>query len=108
MTDDTMTISERRKYLTKMQSRYRGAAQEERSRLLTEMEVITSMHRKSLIRLMGQRSLHRTPRRRQRGGVYGVAVCQIVRVVWESLDCIGAERLTPPTADDRPASRNLW
>jgi hypothetical protein len=95
MTDDTMTISERRKYLTKMQSRYRGAAQEERSRLLTEMEVITSMHRKSLIRLMGQRSLHRTPRRRQRGGVYGVAVCQIVRVVWESLDCICAERLTP-------------
>jgi len=94
MTDDRMTITERRKYLTKMQARYRQATQQERSRLLTEMEVITDLHRKSLIRLMGQRSLHRTPRRGQRGTVYGPDIRHVVRVVWESLDCICAERLT--------------
>lgn len=95
MTDDIMTITERRKYLTKMQARYRQATQQERSRLLTGMEAVTSMHRKSLIRLMGQRSLHRTSRRGQRGTVYGPDIRHVVRVVWESLDCICAERLTP-------------
>ena len=94
-TDDTMTITERRKYLTKMQSRYRQADHQERSRLLTEMEAVTNLHRKSLTRLMAQPSLRRMPRRRQRGVIYGPETCQIVRVVWESLDCICAERLTP-------------
>lgn len=95
MTDDTMTITERRKYLTKMQSRYRSASYGERSWLLTEMEAVTQMHRKSLIRLMGQSSLRRTPRQRQRGKVYGTEIRQVVRIVWESLDCLCAERLTP-------------
>jgi hypothetical protein len=94
-TEDAMTITERRKYLTKMQSRYRGAAHQERSWLLTEMEAITGLHRKSLIRLMAQSSLRRVPRSRQRGGVYGAEVRHVVRVVWESLDCLCAERLTP-------------
>ena len=93
--DDAMTINERRKYLTKMQSRYRQADRRERGALLTEMETITGMHRKSLTRLMTQRSLTRRPRRTQRGAVYGPEVRRIVRVVWESLDCICAERLTP-------------
>lgn len=94
-TDDAMTINERRKYLAKMQTRYRQAARRERQQLLTEMEAITGMHRKSLTRLMAQRSLARVSRRTQRGTVYGPEVRQIVRIVWESLDCICAERLTP-------------
>lgn len=94
-TEDIMTITERRKYLTKMQSRYRQADQPQRSQLLAEMVTVTGMHRKSLIGLMGQPSLRRTPRRRQRGGRYGAEIRQIVRIVWESLDCICAERLTP-------------
>ncbi len=94
-TDDGMTITERRKYLMKMQSRYRQADHQERSQLLTEMVAITGMHRKSLTRLMAQSSLRRTPRRRQRGGVYGPEITHVVRIVWESLDCICAERLTP-------------
>ncbi len=93
-TEEAMTITERRKYLTRMQSRYRGAAYQERSRLLTEMEAITGMHRKSLTRLMAQSSLRRVPRSTQRGATYGPAVRHVVRVVWESLDCICAERLT--------------
>ncbi len=95
MADDTMTINERRKYLAKMQTRYRQAARKERQQLLTEMEAITGMHRKSLIRLMAQRSLARRQRRAQRGTVYGPEIRRIVRIVWESLDCICAERLTP-------------
>ena len=100
-TDDPMTITERRKYLTKMQARYRQASHHERSRLLTEMEAITGMHRKSVTRLMKQPSLRRLPRRTQRRVVYGPDVRLVVQVVWESLDCLCAERLTPqllPTA----------
>ncbi len=95
MTDDMLTINERRKYLTKMQTRYQIADRQERGQLLTEMEAITGMHRKSLTRLMAQRSLTRTRWPIQRHAVYGPAVRQIVRIVWESLDCICAERLTP-------------
>jgi len=39
--DETMTINERRKYLTKMQTRYQIADRQERGQLLTEMEAIT-------------------------------------------------------------------
>ena len=94
-TDDAMTITERRKYLTKMQTRYRAANRPLRGQLLTEMEAITGMHRKSLTRLMAQRSLTRRRRRTQRSTVYGPDVRHVVRTVWESLDCICAERLTP-------------
>ena len=94
-TDDTMTLIERRKYLMKMQHRYRTADRRERKQLLTEMEAVTSMHRKSLTRLMAQQSLTRMRRRTERSTVYGPEVRRIVRIVWESLDCICAERLTP-------------
>ena len=90
--DEPMTVNERRKYLTKMQTRYRAANRPMRGRLLTEMEAITGMHRKSLTRLMAQRSLTRVRRRTERRAVYGPEVRRIVRVVWESLDCICAER----------------
>jgi len=93
--DDPMTINERRKYLTKMQTRYQQTDRRTRGALLTEMEAVTGMHRKSLTRLMTQRSLTRVRRRTPRGTVYGPAVRQIVRIVWDSLDCICAERLTP-------------
>ena len=93
--DEMMTIDERRKYLTKMQARYRAANRQRRGQLLTEMEAITGMHRKSLTRLMAQRSLTRVRRRTQRSTVYGSEVRSIVRIVWESLDCLCAERLTP-------------
>jgi len=63
--------------------------------LLTEMETITGLHRKSLTRLMAQSSLRRSPRRAQRRAVYGPDIRQIVRIVWESLDGICAERLAP-------------
>jgi len=92
--EDAMTIDERRKYLCKMQQRYRAAGRAEKGRLLDEMAAVTGQHRKSLIRLM-QGELERQPRQRERGPQYGREVVRVVRVVAESLDWVCAERLTP-------------
>ena len=92
--EDRMTIDERRKYLKKMQDRYLQADRKERGQLLNEMEAVTELHRKSLIRLM-KGSLVRQPRRRQRSRTYGPEVDDALRVIAESTDYICAERLTP-------------
>jgi hypothetical protein len=92
--DDEMTIDERRKYLRQMQKRYRGADRPTREQLLDEMEHVTELHRKSLIRLMAG-CLEREPRTQQRGRTYGAAVARAVQVIAESLDYPCAERLTP-------------
>ncbi len=94
--DDGMTVNERRKYLTLMRPRYVQANRVGRGALLTEMGVVTGLHRKSLVRLLCAPSLERAPRRpRLRRRQYGADVGDVVRVVWESLDYVCAERLTP-------------
>src|SRR5919107_801408 len=90
-----MTVDERRKCLKRMQGRYVGGTREERSRLLDELVVLTGLHRKSVVRLLKGPSLARQPRRRQRSREYGAPVDDALRVIWESLDYICAERLTP-------------
>ena len=92
--DDKMSIEERRKYLRRMKKRYTQATRKERGQLLNEMEVVTELHRKSLIRLMNG-SLERKPRRKQRGCTYRSGVDDALRVIAESLDYVCAERLTP-------------
>jgi hypothetical protein len=95
-----MTINERRKYLMRMRLRYVQANRTERSRLLDEMEEVTELHRKSLVRLM-KGELVRKVRQRQRGRTYPYQVDDAIRVIAETLDYICAERLTPsllPTA----------
>jgi hypothetical protein len=93
--DDEMTIAERRKYLRKQAPRYRAANRPEKGRLLGEMEAITGLHRKSLIRLLGQPSLERRRSTTRRRRSYGLEVERVVAVVWESLDYVCAERLQP-------------
>ena len=66
----------------------------ERGRLLDEMEAVTRLHRKSLIRLMWG-SLGRKVRHKQRGRTYGPEVDHPLRVISESHDYICAERLQP-------------
>ncbi len=85
-TQDEMTIDERRKYVKLMAPRYWKAKRKEQSRLLTEMEQVTKMHRKSLTRLLNAESLDRKKRSKGRPRTYGVQVEQIVLRVWESLD----------------------
>jgi hypothetical protein len=50
-TDEQMTINERYKYLRCMKNRYGLADRPARGLRLDEMQVVTSLHRKSLIRL---------------------------------------------------------
>lgn len=93
-TEDKMTIDERYKYLRCMKRRYRKAKRKEHSRLLDEMQAVTGLHRKSLIRLIHS-PLQRTPRRRQRGRTYGPQVQHAIAIIAESLDYPCPERLTP-------------
>ena len=92
--EDKMNIDERRKYLHRMKKRYVQADWKEQGRLLDEMEAVTELHRKSLIRLING-SLERKPRQRQRGRTYGAEVSYALSVIAESFDYLCAERLTP-------------
>ncbi len=99
--EEEMTVDERRKYLNRMRGRYWAADRMRRGELLTEMEAVTGLHRKSLIRLVRGPSLERKRRHRVRGRTYGPDAEDAIGVVWESLDYVCAERLTPvlvPTA----------
>jgi hypothetical protein len=98
---EAMTIDERRKCIKRLQPSYLAADRAERGRLLSHLADLTGLHRKSLVRLLRAADLARRPRTRQRGRVYGAAVDDALRVIWESLDYVCAERLTPalvPTA----------
>src|SRR5437870_4805960 len=94
-TEEQMTVNERRKYLKLMKPLYQQAKRGERSRLLSEMQEVTGLHRKSLLRLLHASSLSRKKRMTPRKRTYGRAVEQVILLVWESLDYVCAERLTP-------------
>jgi hypothetical protein len=91
---EAMNINERRKYIHKMWGRYRQAKKKEKGKLLDEIEAVTGMHRKAIIRLLNGR-LSRKKRSRERGREYGVAIDDAVRVIARSLDYPCAERLQP-------------
>ena len=93
--DERMTIDERYKYLRIMQPRYTKANRDEQGQLLDEMQAVTGLHRKSLIRLLGLLDLQRQPRRRQRGRTYNHHMDDALRVMAETLDYVCAERLQP-------------
>jgi hypothetical protein len=95
MADGDMNVTERRKDLQKMRARYRGATRAGPGQLLTEMAAVTGLHRQSLLRVLGQATLARQPRQRQRTPTYGLAIRGIVTIVWASLDYSCAERLPP-------------
>jgi len=92
--EERMTIDERYKYLRIKQKQYVRASRKERGQMLDEMEQVTRLERKTLIRHM-KGKIERKPRRKQRGNGYGSAVDDALRVIAESHDYICAERLTP-------------
>ena len=96
-TDEKMNIDERLKYLRLMKKRYTKASGKEKARLLDEMEAVTGLQRKVLIRKLGG-DLQRHPRRGGRGCTYGAEVDDALRIIAESMDNICAERLTPNLA----------
>jgi hypothetical protein len=91
---EAMNIDERRKYIHKMWGRYRQGKKGVKGILLDEIEAVTGMHRKAIIRLLNGR-LSRKKRTRERGKEYGVEVDDTVRVIARSLDYPCAERLQP-------------
>jgi len=91
---EAMNVDERRKYIHKMWGRYREQDKKEKGRLLDEIEAVTGMHRKAIIRLLNGR-LSRKKRTRERGKQYGVEVSNAVQVIARSLDYPCAERLQP-------------
>jgi hypothetical protein len=93
-TDEKMSIDERYQYLRSMQKRYRGADRQTKKQLLDEMEIHTGMHRKSLIRRLGS-EIQRQPRSRERDKEYGPEVDDALLLLWEALDYICPERITP-------------
>ena len=64
-TEVEMTIDERYKYLRKQRERYHVADRSARGRLLDEMQAVTGLHRKRLVRRMNS-SLVRKPRKQER------------------------------------------
>ena len=93
-TQERMTIEERFKYLRIMLPHYRAANRKERSKLLDDMELVTKLARKTIIRRMNG-ILVRKSRAQQRGRVYGHEVEEAIKVIAESEDYITAERLAP-------------
>ena len=92
--DEKMSLDERRKNLRLVKPRYSKAGRKEKGRLLNEMQAVTGLERKTLVRLMNGR-LERKPRRKERGKTYGPAVDDALRVIYESFDGLCAERLAP-------------
>jgi hypothetical protein len=78
---EPMNVNERRKYLHKMRIRYWKAKNKSaKSVLLDEMEAVTNLHRKSLIRLI-KGDLARKLRRKERGRTYGVEVQSVIEKI---------------------------
>jgi hypothetical protein len=90
-----MSIDQRYNLLRIIQGKYAEAKRKERSQVLDDLEYATGLNRKTLIRHMNHKEIERQPRRKQRGKTYGHQVDDALRVIWESMDYICAERLTP-------------
>ncbi len=91
---DEMTIDERRKYLHKMWGLYRDASKKEKGQMLDDMEHVTGLNRKSIIRILNGR-LSRKKRTNERGPTYGTDVIDAARKISQVLDHPCAERLQP-------------
>jgi hypothetical protein len=93
MVGKQMSLDARREYLQRMRTRYLQASRSEKSVLLDEMEQVTQMHRKSLVRLISGSSLKRQKRRQERRKTYGADVQHVLGIICESFDYPCAERL---------------
>jgi len=91
---EPMNVNERRKYIHKMWKRYREGNKQEKGYLLNEIEAVTGLHRKSIVRTINGR-LSRKKRSKERGREYGVDVDDAIRVIARALDYPCAERLQP-------------
>lgn len=92
--EEEMSIDERRKYLHKMWGKYRKASKKAKGQMLDDMEHVTGLNRKTIIRILNGR-LSRKKRTRQRGLTYGTEVINTVSMIAKALDYPCAERIKP-------------
>lgn len=92
-----MPIQDRNQHLKNEQKLYRKAGRHKKGEMLTLLEEVTGLGRKTLISKLGS-DLETKPQRKKRGRSYGPEVDDAIRVIWETLDYISAERLTPSLA----------
>lgn len=93
--EDEMTMTERRKDLKRMKPLDEKAKKSERGQVLDQMPAVTGFHRKRVLRLFHASSLEHQPQQKQRQRRSGPEVERVIIVVWERLDSMCAERLTP-------------
>lgn len=92
-----MTLQERNKHLQHEQELYRKASRREKGQILTHLQQVMGLGRKTLITKLNS-DLERHSRKKQRGRSYGPEVDDALRVISEAFDHISAERLTPNLA----------
>jgi hypothetical protein len=92
-----MTLHARNEHLRNEQDLYRRAGRRKKGEILTHLREVTGLGRKRLITKLNG-NLESRPRRKQRGRSYGPEVDDAIRVIWETLDYISTERLTPKLA----------
>ena len=98
MATEKMNIDERYKVLRLWREEYHQADRQGKAHVLDDLEVMTGLHRKYLIACLHNPDLRRHPRHRERTRVYGSDVEEVVGMVADALDWIGAERLQPGLA----------
>jgi hypothetical protein len=100
-----MNIDERFKYLSIQRPRYLASGRTEKGRLLDEMQQVTGLCRKVLIRRMAHEvPAKHQPRSRERGCRYGPDLLDALRIIIETHDYIAASRLWPELL---PMARHL-
>jgi hypothetical protein len=94
MRESNVTRESIGEYAAAVRDRYRSARKRERTTILDEFCATTGYHRKAAIRLLA-RSPHPAGSKRGRPRVYGLAVTQALKVVWEASDHLSSKLLAP-------------
>ena len=82
-------------YVEAIRGRYLSVSRKEKGRILDEFTSVTSLHRKTAIRLLHRRGQAKVKRRLGRPRCYGSDVVSALRVVWETTDRLCSKRLHP-------------
>jgi hypothetical protein len=83
-----------KEYVDALRCRYLGGSKKEKGKVLDEFVRVVGCHRKSAVRLLGQKKAsHRG--RRGRGRVYKGEVVDVLRMAWEATDHLCSKRLQP-------------
>lgn len=84
-----------KEYVEALRGRYSCGSKKEKGKVLDEFVRVVGCHRKSAVRLLGNRKKANHQGRRGRGRVYKGEVVNILRMAWEATDHLCSKRLQP-------------